>query len=502
MARRGQRLEEQLAGAAGESPRARAPKRRGRFVKVIVLGGVVAVVVKPQVRNRLLDALFGPEEQFDYESLTEPAAPGIHPDDGAPGWPSPAAAQDEDDDGPSWTLTNETDWGAAIAPLATSQAQADEEWDAALDGEEEQTLADETDQAPPTAFGVSSLQDVEPPAHGDAAPYEESSADDEPPAPQAFAPSYEAPAHAPPTDEVPATPASEPPPYEPPASAVYEPLATDAYEPPPYEPPASAAYEPPVYPPPTDERPAYEPPATPAYEPPPYESPATPAYESPADESPASTAHESAAHESPAYESPAYEPPAHESPAPVDDDLDRQPAADSQPVGDREDDDPDPQPATGSQTLDGHDGDGTRDYAWGVPASESPVRPPVAASDDSSGGEPAEGSPVEASWEPATEPVNDEDREEQISHSDSAAERQAPLDAEEDSASAAGEQDSPLTAAEAAGAPEPAEEESPAEDPDAVEPAIGEAGPPPRGGWWLSRRRRGQSAAPEPPRWD
>src|SRR5580700_4671155 len=103
MARRGQRLEEQLAGAAGESPRARGSKLRGRFVKVIVLGGVVAIAVKPQVRNRLLDALFGPEEQFDYESLTEPATPGLDPNDVAAGWPPPAAA--DDDDGPSWTLS-------------------------------------------------------------------------------------------------------------------------------------------------------------------------------------------------------------------------------------------------------------------------------------------------------------------------------------------------------------------------------------------------------------
>src|ERR1700733_2880965 len=108
MARRGHRLEDQLAGAAGDAGKRRS-KRRGRLVKVVVIGGVVAFAVKPQVRNRLLDALFGPEEQFDYDSLTEPVAPGLDPDDAAPGWPPLGAAQEADDDGPSWTFSNETD---------------------------------------------------------------------------------------------------------------------------------------------------------------------------------------------------------------------------------------------------------------------------------------------------------------------------------------------------------------------------------------------------------
>jgi hypothetical protein len=48
--------------------------------KALLLGGVVALVAKPEVRNRLLDALFGPEEQFEYDSVTEPVAPPIAPD--------------------------------------------------------------------------------------------------------------------------------------------------------------------------------------------------------------------------------------------------------------------------------------------------------------------------------------------------------------------------------------------------------------------------------------
>jgi hypothetical protein len=36
------------------------------------LGGVVALVTKEDLRSRLLDAVFGPEEQFEYDSVTEP----------------------------------------------------------------------------------------------------------------------------------------------------------------------------------------------------------------------------------------------------------------------------------------------------------------------------------------------------------------------------------------------------------------------------------------------
>ena len=117
MARRAKRLEEQLA-AAGESARpggaGRRSKRRGRAVKLLVLGGAVAFAVKPQVRNRVLDALFGPEEQFEYDSLTEPVARGIQSDQAEVAWPRepaepPAADAEPADDGPSWTFSNETD---------------------------------------------------------------------------------------------------------------------------------------------------------------------------------------------------------------------------------------------------------------------------------------------------------------------------------------------------------------------------------------------------------
>ncbi|MGD1051243.1 MAG: hypothetical protein ABR947_09250, partial [Solirubrobacteraceae bacterium] len=101
MSRRAQRSNQQ---PAGESARpARRSRARGRVAKALLLGGVVALAAKPEVRNRLLDALFGPEEQFEYDSVTEPAATPIIPDHGADG---ADAATGEDTDGAaerSWT---------------------------------------------------------------------------------------------------------------------------------------------------------------------------------------------------------------------------------------------------------------------------------------------------------------------------------------------------------------------------------------------------------------
>ena len=175
MARRSKRLEEHLAGAAGEAAitrgSRRSTKRRGRLVKVIVLGGFVAFAVKPQVRNRVLDALFGPEEQFDYESLTEPVAPGIAPDDGGPAWPAAPAAESDEDDGPSWTFSTQDDWGAAAGAAAAEQEHAEPQ----PGGEEDEPVEQD---GPPTAFGISSAREVEPPAEEEAAPYRY-----EPPAP-------------------------------------------------------------------------------------------------------------------------------------------------------------------------------------------------------------------------------------------------------------------------------------------------------------------------------
>lgn len=59
-------------------PKATAKKRKGgigRLLLVAIVGGVVALAASESLRNKVLDALFGAEEEFDYSSNTSPAAP-------------------------------------------------------------------------------------------------------------------------------------------------------------------------------------------------------------------------------------------------------------------------------------------------------------------------------------------------------------------------------------------------------------------------------------------
>ena len=59
-----------------EGPKRR--KRRGGFGKLLLLGIIgtaVALGVSEGLRNKVLDALFGAEEEFDYQSTTTPAPP-------------------------------------------------------------------------------------------------------------------------------------------------------------------------------------------------------------------------------------------------------------------------------------------------------------------------------------------------------------------------------------------------------------------------------------------
>jgi hypothetical protein len=45
----------------------------GKLVVLLLVGGVVALVLSKDLRGKLLDALFGAEEEFDYSSTTMPA---------------------------------------------------------------------------------------------------------------------------------------------------------------------------------------------------------------------------------------------------------------------------------------------------------------------------------------------------------------------------------------------------------------------------------------------
>ena len=53
-------------------------KRRGGLGKLVLLaliGGGLAIALSEDVRNKVLDLLFGKEEEFDYTSTTAPPAP-------------------------------------------------------------------------------------------------------------------------------------------------------------------------------------------------------------------------------------------------------------------------------------------------------------------------------------------------------------------------------------------------------------------------------------------
>jgi len=70
----------EASSALREAPKHTTPKkkRKGGFGKLLLLtlfGGAVAMAVSEGLRNKVLDALFGAEEEFDYTSNTTPAAP-------------------------------------------------------------------------------------------------------------------------------------------------------------------------------------------------------------------------------------------------------------------------------------------------------------------------------------------------------------------------------------------------------------------------------------------
>jgi hypothetical protein len=66
--------------ALRESPKKR--KRKGGLLRKLLfltVAGGVAVAVSEDLRNKVLDTLFGKEEEFDYTSSTQPATPAPAP---------------------------------------------------------------------------------------------------------------------------------------------------------------------------------------------------------------------------------------------------------------------------------------------------------------------------------------------------------------------------------------------------------------------------------------
>src|SRR6059036_2613309 len=66
------------AGAALRQAPKKQKKRSGGFGRkllLLVIGAGAAVALSSDLRSKLLDALFGKEEEFDYTSTTSPASP-------------------------------------------------------------------------------------------------------------------------------------------------------------------------------------------------------------------------------------------------------------------------------------------------------------------------------------------------------------------------------------------------------------------------------------------
>ena len=68
------------SSALRDAPKHSTPKKKrkggfGKILLVAIIGGVAAIAVSEGLRNKVLDALFGAEEEFDYSSNTTPVAP-------------------------------------------------------------------------------------------------------------------------------------------------------------------------------------------------------------------------------------------------------------------------------------------------------------------------------------------------------------------------------------------------------------------------------------------
>jgi hypothetical protein len=68
------------SAALKDAPKRSQPKSRkkggiGKLLLLTIIGGAVAMAASEGLRNKVLDALFGAEEEFDYSSNTTPASP-------------------------------------------------------------------------------------------------------------------------------------------------------------------------------------------------------------------------------------------------------------------------------------------------------------------------------------------------------------------------------------------------------------------------------------------
>jgi hypothetical protein len=62
----------EVGGALQEGPKKKRRFGLGKLLFVAIIGGAIAVAVNEGLRNKVLDLVFGAEEEFDYTSTTAP----------------------------------------------------------------------------------------------------------------------------------------------------------------------------------------------------------------------------------------------------------------------------------------------------------------------------------------------------------------------------------------------------------------------------------------------
>jgi hypothetical protein len=63
------------SNALREPPKRRRRGGLGRSLLLLTMGALLAIALSPGLRSKLLDLLFGAEEEFDYSSTTAPPEP-------------------------------------------------------------------------------------------------------------------------------------------------------------------------------------------------------------------------------------------------------------------------------------------------------------------------------------------------------------------------------------------------------------------------------------------
>jgi len=67
------------ASSLRDGPKKRKRRGIGSLLGIAIIGGIVAVAVSEDLRKKVLDTLFGAEEEFEYSSTTTPSSTATEP---------------------------------------------------------------------------------------------------------------------------------------------------------------------------------------------------------------------------------------------------------------------------------------------------------------------------------------------------------------------------------------------------------------------------------------